>query len=128
MFIILGDCAVVFLAALMIVHPLQDLLHLGRHGHRGAHAVGAVQRVVQVFDMQVDFKTGLIVALDHHRSLGVHHRAACQAAADGLEHQLRVHACLLRQGEGFGQCLDIARHNNLIEDYAMKCRQYFTEV
>lgn len=51
MFIILGDCAVVFLAALMIVHPLQDLLHLGRHGHRGAHAVGAVQRVVQVFDM-----------------------------------------------------------------------------
>ena len=60
MLVILGNGAVVLLAALTAVHPLKNLLDLGGHRNRRANGVGAVQGVVQVFDMQVDFEAMVI--------------------------------------------------------------------
>ena len=74
----------------------------------------AIQRIVQILNVQVDFKAGLVVALEHHGGLGVHHRAARKAALDCFKHQLGVNARLLRQCQCFGQSLDVAGHNNLI--------------
>ena len=64
--------------------------------------------------MQVDLETRLVVAGDHHGSLCVHDGRACQATLDGLEHQLGVHTGLLCQGQGLGQSLDVAGHDNLV--------------
>ena len=76
--------------------------------------MGAVQGVVQVLDVQVDLKAGLVVALDHHGGLGVHHGGTGQAALDGLEDQLGVHTGLLGQGQGLGHGLDVAGHHDLV--------------
>ena len=64
--------------------------------------------------MQVNLEAGLVIALDHHGGLGVHDGRAGQTAADGLEHQLGVHARHLGQGQGLGQGLDVAGHDNLV--------------
>lgn len=70
----------VLLAALVVVQPLEDLLNGGGHGDGRADGVGAVQSVVQILDVQVDLEAGLVVAGDHHGSLGVHDSGTGQAA------------------------------------------------
>ena len=87
----------VFLTALMVVQPLENFLHFGGHGNGRTDRVGAVQHIVQVLDVQIDFEAGLVVARNHHGGFGVHDGGACQTALDGLKYQFRVNARFLCQ-------------------------------
>ena len=64
--------------------------------------------------MQVDLEAGLVVACDHHGSLGVHDGRAGKTALDRLEHQLGIHACLLCQSQSLGKSLNVACHDDLV--------------
>lgn len=52
----MSDGAVILLPTFVVVHPLQYLLHTCCHRNGRTHAVRAVQRVIQILDVQVDFK------------------------------------------------------------------------
>ena len=95
--VILGDGAVVVAAAVIVVQPLHNFLNGGGHGDGRTYSMGAVQSVVQILDVQVDLEAGLVVARDHHGTLGIHNRGTGEAAADGAVDHLRVNTGLLRQ-------------------------------
>ena len=98
----------------MVVHPLENLLHSGRHGYGGTDGVSTVESVVEIFDVQVDFEAGLVVPCDHHGSFGIHDRGAGEAALDCVKDKIGIHARLLGKGQCLSQSLDIAGYNNLI--------------
>ena len=105
------------LSAVIVVEPLQHLLHLGRQQHRRPEAMRCIQSVVQILDVQVDLEAGLEVAGKNHRSFGFHHGAACKPAADRIEYELGIDAGLGRQHERFGHGSDIERNDDLVRQF-----------
>ena len=64
--------------------------------------------------MQLDTEAGLKVSGQHHRSLGIHSRGACQTAADCLIYQFRIRSCLLGKGKSLAYGCNIYSNYNLV--------------
>lgn len=93
---------------------LHDFSHGRSERQRRAELVPGIERVVEVFDVQVDSEPGIELPVEHERRLGDPHRAAGQPAADGLIHQFRLHTGLRREDQRLGDGRDVQRHDHLI--------------
>ena len=76
-----------------------------------------MQDIPQVFLVQPDAEAGAEVAVEHHWGFSFHHRAAGQAAPNGVEHPLRVNAGLLRQHQGLAQSFDVGGNDDLVRQF-----------
>lgn len=64
----------------------QRLHHFHDHGGQRqlrAHAVGGIEDIGQILDMQIDTETGFEIAIQHHRRFRVQYGAAGQAGRRG---------------------------------------------
>ena len=95
----------------------EHLLHQSSDRQRHVEFAGRLQDIAQVFLMQPDAEAGAEVAVEHHRGFSFHHRAAGQAAANGVEHPLRVNAGFLRQHQGLAQSFNVGGNDNLVRQF-----------
>ena len=94
-FIVLSNSAVIFLTTVVIVQPLENFLYFRSHGNRCSNCMSTIENVVQVFNMQINLKSWLVIAGDHHRSFGVHDGGACKTSFDCLKYQFRIYTGFL---------------------------------
>ena len=76
--------------------------------------MGGIQRIRQIFNVQIDAEARLEVTIHHHRCLGIQHGAARKTTANGLIDQIRINARFGGQRQCFGHGRDVQRHNHLV--------------
>src|SRR5450830_1187659 len=99
------------------LESLQDLHHGSGEPYRHAESVGGVERVREVFYVELNAETRIEVAVQDHRDLRVHDGRTGESAFDGIEHSFGVHAGLGGKHEGFRYGRDVECDDYLVREF-----------
>jgi len=109
-----GDGGVVKVTFAIGYEGREHLLHLRGERQEDVIGFGSLERVTQVFLVQVDFEAGLKVARDEHGAFGIEDGAAGESAFDGVDDNFRIEAAARGEGECLAHGGDVAGDHDLI--------------